>query len=86
MAVLGLGGFFIHQFAKANRELGETDILYNQALEVVDDQKFSTKNKGELRRISDTDLIRRYCASSVWEDDADECLRTVKIFEQIYPN
>lgn len=78
--LLGLyTGYFVGVWEAAGRAEIKIENQYLKA-EVKGKQRYE-KKKQEVRNLTDTELIRRYCASSVRDVPFDQCVRTVRYVE-----
>ena len=77
LIALAVGAFFYVQHIEAAayaRGVKDTEARYAVASNAG--RKRKDANLHEIRRLEDDELVRRYCASSVFDVSVDECVRS----------
>lgn len=72
------GCFLGYTYGMAKGASDERLNISNETFKVYEDAKKNVQvKKDNIRNISDAALIKRYCASSVYDIPQDECVRKV---------
>lgn len=85
LVILGLGTFIIYRFGDAKFDAGKATNQAETNEQVVRKIKNYEEGKIKIREVSDDKLISRYC-KFVYDKTYEQCLSSVRTFEQINSN